>query len=179
MFSTLNRPFSLKTPNHHPANIPPQKDISARSPVVDPSSAAPQRQSLDSRVPRLPYHRTSLAGRRPPLPPTTAEESNFEDVGLNDDNNLKSSAQAAAAAPPKKRGFFSKFASDENDSPTGTGTATGPASGTQSPHGGGGIASRFLPGRKRGQSGQGAELGVLPLGERPRTATIVETEVQS
>lgn len=64
--------------------------------------------------------------------PPTAEEG-FEDVGLDDTKQQP---------PPRKRGFFSKFSDapdrDASSSPT---------------------MSRFLPGRKRGQSGQGAELG--------------------
>jgi hypothetical protein len=137
------------------------QDISARSPIVTTDAAAP-RQSLDSRFPRLPYHRSSLAERRPAVP-TTAEESNFEDVGLNDENNKPQNQ-------PKKRSFF-KFGSDENEAPLN-------AIQGQTQHAG--IASRLLGGRKRGQSGQGAELGVMPLGERPKTAsTLVETEVSS
>jgi hypothetical protein len=133
------------------------------------------RQSLDSRFPRLPYHRTSLAEQRRPAVPTTAvEESNFEDVGLNDENSRPHQQQQQ----PKKRSFFSKFGSDENDAP-----ANGNVAQTQTQqHVGGGIASRLLGGsRKRGQSGQGAELGVMPLSERPKTATstVVETEVSS
>lgn len=148
--------------------LPKSQDIAARSPIVA-TDTAPPRQSLDSRFPRLPYHRSSLAERRPAVP-TTAEESNFEDVGLNDENKHPNQ--------PKKRGFFSKFASDENDAAP---YVNGSASPTSPPQQHAGIASRLLGGRKRGQSGQGAELGVMPLGERPKTAasTVVETEVSS
>lgn len=66
--------------------------------------------------------------------PPTAEEG-FEDVGLDDQKQH-----------PRKRGFFSKFSdaqsSDRESSPQAS-------------------MSRFLPGRKRGQSGQGAELGTI------------------
>lgn len=56
-------------------------------------------------------------------------EENFEDVGLEDQKQ------------PRKRGFFSKLT--ESQDPSGQPTM-----------------SRFLmPSRKRGQSGQGAELG--------------------
>lgn len=111
--------------------------------------------------------------------PATAEESNFEDVGLNDENSR---------IHPKKRGFFAKFASDENNNDA---AAAAPANGAssspltpppqQQQQHTGGIASRLLgAGRKRGQSGQGAELGVMPLGDRPKTAsTVVQTEVSS
>lgn len=63
----------------------------------------------------------------------TAEE-NFEDVGLEDQKQ-----------PPRKRGFFSKLTeTQEKDSTAQTGV------------------SRFLmPGRKRAQSGQGAELAAM------------------
>lgn len=126
------------------------QDITARSPIVA-NDGAPTRQSLDSaRFPRMP--RSSLTQRRFEKEPPTQEE-NFEDVGLNDD---------AKQQQPKKRGFFSKFGdshpeSASNSSPT---------------------ASRFslISGRKRGQSGQGAELGSM---DRPETAGSVETEVQS
>jgi hypothetical protein len=106
------------------------------------------------------------------VPATAVEESNFEDVGLNDENSKPQSQQQQQ---PKKRSFFSKFGSDDSsDAPANAG------SGQTQPQQHAGIASRFLGGsRKRGQSGQGAELGVMPL-ERPKTAsTVVETEVQS
>ncbi|RFU78045.1 hypothetical protein TARUN_4201 [Trichoderma arundinaceum] len=63
----------------------------------------------------------------------TAEE-NFEDVGLDDQKQQ-----------PRKRGFFSKLTeTQEKDASAQTGV------------------SRFLmPGRKRAQSGQGAELGTM------------------
>lgn len=65
------------------------------------------------------------------IQPPTAEEG-FEDVGLEDHKQQ-----------PRKRGFFSKFSDTPDKDVNGQ-----PA------------VSRFLmPGRKRGQSGQGAELG--------------------
>lgn len=70
-------------------------------------------------------------------PPPTAEET-FEDVGL-DDQKLQSHA-VQQQQQQRKRGFFSKF-SDSQDKES---------------------VSRFLiPGRKRGQSGTGAELGSM------------------
>lgn len=128
------------------------QDISAKSPVVihDPVP----RQSLDSRFPRFP--RSSLQERRfdRDLPPT---DEHFEDVGLNDEKHPQ----------PKKRGFFSKFGVEHN--------AGNQEQTTSSPSPG---MSRFLmTGRKRGQSGQGAELGQI---ERPTTAASTEAqEVQS
>jgi len=101
------------------------------------------RQSLDSA--RLPRLPRSAVGERrfERQPPTT--EEGFEDVGLNDDQNK-----------PKKKGFFSKFGEPSeggNSSPTN---------------------SRFhITGRKRGQSGQGAELGNI---ERPGTAGSAEVQ---
>ena len=62
----------------------------------------------------------------------TAEE-NFEDVGLDDQKQQQH---------PRRRGFFSKFSDgQEKDVPNQP------------------VVSRLLAGRKRGQSGQGAELG--------------------
>ncbi len=152
--------MSHPTIRTHQTNKP--QDISARSPIVTNDTTAP-RQSLDSRFPRLPYHRSSLAERRPAVP-ATAEESNFEDVGLNDENSKPQNQ-------PKKRSFF-KFGSDENEAPVNA------VQQPQAQHAG--IASRLLGGRRRGQSGQGAELGVMPLGERPKTAsTLVEAEVST
>ena len=114
------------------------QDISARSPVLP--EQAPSRQSLDSRIHRLPRSAVNGAGRFERPQPT--DEEGFEEVGLNDE------------AKPKKRGLFSSFrdsgdlVSDDNSRPS-------------SSHRG-----FHLPGRKRGQSGQGAELGQI---DRPNT----------
>ncbi|KAH8676337.1 hypothetical protein BX600DRAFT_454809 [Xylariales sp. PMI_506] len=111
-------------------------DISAKSPVIVQDVP---RQSLDSvRFPRLP--RTSIRGHTFDKQPPTAEEG-FEDVGLNDEQ--KQSSQQA----PKKRGFFSKFGDSQE-----------PSAHSHVP---GMSMSRFIPGRKRAQSGQGAELGSM------------------
>jgi hypothetical protein len=64
--------------------------------------------------------------------PVTAEEG-FEDVGLDDQKQH-----------PRRRGFFSKFSETQEKE-----TTAQPA------------MSRFLTGRKRGQSGQGSELGQI------------------
>ncbi|KAK7511576.1 uncharacterized protein IWZ02DRAFT_25215 [Phyllosticta citriasiana] len=90
------------------------------------------RQSLDSRAARLP--RSSLNERRFERPLSTADEG-FEDVGLNDDPK------------PKKKGFFSRFG-DSSESLV----STSRSSSFHIP----------VPGRKRGQSGHGSELGPLP-----------------
>ncbi|KAL2020674.1 hypothetical protein VTK56DRAFT_8070 [Thermocarpiscus australiensis] len=155
-------------------------DICAKSPVAiaDP---VPPRQSLDSnRLPRHHHHspRSPLSEqyyhghrrfgleREPPTP----EESVFEDVGLHDDNSdrsqqSQSQSQAPPPPPPKRRGFFfAKFASDATTSSPPPGTAADNNSNNNNNNQNGTAMSRFLPvvGRKRAQSGQGAELGVLP-----------------
>lgn len=140
-------------------------DISAKSPV-SPTTAdfsfAP-RQSLDSaRFPRMP-RQSMLSERRFRRDFPTPEES-FEEVGLNDDKQQQ-------AQPAKKRGFFSKFGSDATPEHNAT-----PLKEKEN----GQAMSRFLPGRKRGQSGQGAEL--MPVADRPSSATttaLQEQEVQS
>jgi hypothetical protein len=75
-------------------------------------------------------------------------EEGFEEVGLNDETK------------PKKRGLFSRFG-DSSDSPVTT--EAKPVSGHHN----------FLQftGRKRGQSGQGAELGSIG---RPNMQSAVE-----
>ncbi|KAG0649742.1 hypothetical protein D0Z07_3929 [Hyphodiscus hymeniophilus] len=113
-------------------------DISAKSPIIPQESFG--RQSLDSaRLQRLP--RSAIGERRFERQPPTAEEG-FEEVGLNDEQ---------AKQQTKKKGFFSKFGEGSE--------STNPQSPT---------SSRFhLPGRKRGQSGVGEELGNI---QRPGTA---------
>ncbi|GME51235.1 hypothetical protein GTA08_BOTSDO05115 [Neofusicoccum parvum] len=107
-------------------------DISARSPIAENLEVRP-RQSLDSR--RLP--RSSLNERRFERPISTTEEA-FEDVGLNDE-----------PAKPKKKSFFARFGdSSENLAKP----ESRPSSGL----------GFHLTGRKRGQSGQGAELSPMP-----------------
>jgi hypothetical protein len=70
--------------------------------------------------------------------PQPTDEEAFEDVGLNDE----------AKQPPKKRGIFSRFG--DNSETMATSDTSRPSSSHRGFH---------LPGRKRGQSGQGAELG--------------------
>ena len=116
--------------------LTPSQDISARSPVVHPDSAY-GRQSLDSRSPRTP--KSALGDKFDQNQPKTVEEEVFEEVGLNDE------------VKPKKKSFFSRFG-DQNESAT-TEEPSRPSSSHRGFH---------LPGRKRGQSGQGAELGSVP-----------------
>ena len=75
--------------------------------------------------------------------PQPTDEEAFEEVGLNDE----------AKQPPKKRGIFSRFGENPEASPTGE--SSRPSSSHRGFH---------IPGRRRGQSGQGAELGSI---ERP------------
>lgn len=85
--------------------------------------------------------------------PTSTVEEAFEDVGLDDQKQ-----QHQQHSPhPRKRGFFSKF-SDEKEKEKDAATQ--------------GPVSRFLnTGRKRGQSGQGAELGNM---EQPKVVVTPE-----
>ncbi|KAL1644761.1 hypothetical protein SLS58_004226 [Diplodia intermedia] len=113
-------------------------DISARSPVCENLDVRP-RQSLDSR--RLP--RSSLNERRFERPISTTEED-FEDVGLNDEPRLNEE-------PPKqkKKGFFARFGdSSENLAKPDARPSSG-------------LGFHLVGGRKRGQSGQGAELSPM------------------
>jgi hypothetical protein len=132
------------------------------------ADAIPPRQSLDSnqfsRYPRssltVDHYQRRFFEREPPTP---EESEKFEDVGLGDESKQHQQPHQQQQGPepaahPKKRGFFSKFGSD---TPTAT-TTTAPTD-----HNGTAM-SRFLPGRKRAQSGQGAELGAMP--DRPATA---------
>ncbi|ORY60137.1 uncharacterized protein BCR38DRAFT_54532 [Pseudomassariella vexata] len=128
-------------------------DISARSPVImyDQSrQSLDSRRSLDSaRFQRPP--RSSIRNRALYEPPTA--EEGFEEVGLNDEQKQQQPLQQ-----PKKRGFFAKF-SDSQDSNAGNHNPT--------------MMARFMPGRKRAQSGQGAELGNM---ERPKSSQSMEGE---
>ncbi|GJC87020.1 hypothetical protein ColTof4_04868 [Colletotrichum tofieldiae] len=123
-------------------------DITARSPI--PQSDFPARQSLDSaRYPRLPR---SAIDRRADRDLPTADEG-FEDVGLDDQKHHQHQ-------PSRMRGLFSRFGDSDHKEPS----ANSPNS----------SVTRFLSGagRKRGQSGQGSELGTI---ERPKSAASVET----
>ncbi|KAJ4995389.1 hypothetical protein K4K48_010440 [Colletotrichum sp. SAR 10_66] len=119
-------------------------DISARSPI--PQTDLPQRQSLDSaRFPRLPR---SAIDRRSDRDLPTADEG-FEDVGLDDHKQQ----------PSRKRGLFSRFGDSDHKE--------------QSANSPNASVTRFLTGRKRGQSG-GQELGTIDI-ERPKSAASVRT----
>jgi hypothetical protein len=136
------------------------QDISGRSPVI---SGDRPRASLDSRTfqsfQSSPRKSTNLQRPAPvPLTSPMREEEDFEDVGLNDDP--KPVQQAAA---PKKRGFLSRLTESSNDQ-----AAPGATSGQES--------KWHFGGRKRGQSGQGAELGSMPQPSRENTPKPVAPE---
>ena len=104
-------------------------------------------------MPRSSIRDRPLFDREPPTP-----EEGFEDVGLNDEQQKQGQQQ------PKKKGFFAKF-SDAQDSanlhlyPQGMGMGMN--------------MSRFIPGRKRAQSGKGSEL--TPM-ERPHSRQSIEVQ---
>lgn len=79
--------------------------------------------------------------------PQPTNEEAFEDVGLDDE---------AKQQPPKKRGIFARFGDSAETSASGDGSR--PSSSHRGFH---------LPGRKRGQSGQGAELGNISRAPAP------------
>jgi hypothetical protein len=113
------------------------------------------RASLDSRTfqPSFqPSPRKSTNLQRPPpvpLAPAMREEEGFEDVGLNDDPK----PPPQQAPPPKKRGFLSRLTDSSNNDQATPGATPGQDS------------KWHFGGRKRGQSGQGAELGSMPIRE--------------
>ena len=120
-----------------------RQDISARSPVNPNEASTTPRQSLDAKATGTPKSRLSSSQFERPAP---TEEELFEDVGL--DGSTKP-ADATKQPANKKKGIFSRFGENQSESP-----ASGEAPRPNSSHRG-----FHLPGRKRGQSGQGAELG--------------------
>ncbi|KAL8761212.1 MAG: hypothetical protein Q9184_002644 [Pyrenodesmia sp. 2 TL-2023] len=125
-------------------------DVKSSQSPVPPESTTP-RQSLDLRANRPP--RSSIKDLERPQP--TTEEA-FEDVGLDDE---------AKQQPPKKRSIFARFG-DNSDTATSS-DAPRPTSSHRGFH---------LPGRKRGQSGQGAELGNITNISRPPAPVNKEPE---
>lgn len=78
--------------------------------------------------------------------PQTQEEDKFEDVNIDDPK----------PQPPKKRGIFARMLdSDDHAEANGRPTSSQEKSGPW----------HHLTSRKRGQSGQGAELGAIPKRE--------------
>jgi len=141
---------------HEPFNISRESfesyrrsfDISARSPVVHHDR--PPRASLDSRtfLPPLPPPPPRTSNNfTPPRPPRTQEEvAGFEEVDIGEGDK----PVPQHPPPPKKRGLFSRI-TDGGDRSERPSSADGKASGAW-----------HLPGRRRGQSGQGSELGTIP-----------------
>ncbi|KAK5990596.1 hypothetical protein PT974_08865 [Cladobotryum mycophilum] len=86
----------------------------------------------------VPTRQSLDSARFPRLPRSAIDQEAFEDVGLDDHKQQ-----------PRKRGFFAKL-TDSQDKEKDKDKDSAPQTNV----------SRFLiPGRKRGQSGQGAELG--------------------
>jgi len=146
--STLaeNEPFSISRESFE--SYRRSFDISGRSPILQADSY-PSRSSLDSRSSRLP--RSAIHSNQFEKPRPTEEEE-FEDVGLNDPK-------------PKKKSFLSRFgesANNENAPPSTNGDGRPTSNGHH------GFISHIpgMSGRKRGQSGTGAELGAMES-ERP------------
>ncbi|KAK5164858.1 uncharacterized protein LTR77_009522 [Saxophila tyrrhenica] len=121
-------------------------DISARSPVIQPTEQRP-RASLDSRTFQQPAPRSSSSFHRPLQVPRTQkeEEGDLEEVALDEPK----------PAPQKKRGMLSRIMDSDSHSER------------PSSHDGTSKSSAWhhFGGRKRGQSGQGAELGSIPKRE--------------
>ncbi|RYP08171.1 hypothetical protein DL764_002078 [Monosporascus ibericus] len=128
-------------------------DISAKAPVQVHEVT---RRSLDStrfpaRVPRSSVRDRSF-DREPPTP-----EEGFEEVGLNDEQQKQ---QAQQQQEPKKKSFFARFSDPQESHNSQT-------------HSQGMGMSRFIPGRKRAQSGQGSEL--TPM-EKPKSSQSIEAQ---
>ena len=116
----------------------PRPSIGSNRPSFDTRKSLDSRQSLDSKNILSP--RATIKEQIDRERPETTNEEQFEDVGLNDES---------ARVPQKKKGIFSRFG-DNSDTSAVPGDAARPSSSHRGFH---------LPGRKRGQSGQGAELG--------------------
>lgn len=131
-------------------------DISGRSPIINGDRP---RASLDSRTFQTSPRKSTNLSRPGPVPivPPMREEEDFEDVGLNDD------PKPVQQAPPKKRGFLSRLTDSNNDQA---------AVGAQD-------SKWHFGGRKRGQSGQGAELGSMPNREDTPKPTVPESGLRN
>lgn len=118
--------------------MPQQGEFGSPRPSFDTRKSLDSRQSLDSK--NIVSPRATIKEQIDRERPETTDEERFEDVGLNDETTKVSH---------KKKGIFSRF-NDNSDAPAIGGDAARPNSSHRGFH---------LPGRKRGQSGQGAELG--------------------
>ncbi|KAI9728656.1 MAG: hypothetical protein M1828_002762 [Chrysothrix sp. TS-e1954] len=129
-------------------------DISARSPVLDPDTRR-VRQSLDARQLRMPV---AAYKEKHINPPEAQPEDRFEDVGLDDN---ATAATSSTATKPRKQGIFSRFGHSSSASDSHINGITNLDGTQQRP-----TSSHFggqLFGRRRGTSGQGAELGSMPV----------------
>lgn len=124
------------------------KDISARSPISY-NDAMPSRTSLDSRFSRMTSPSRAHSGFE--KKPESMEEE-FEEVGLDDEE-----------AKPKKKGIFSRLGDLTSDSQTPS------SSNTKTSH-----LGFHIPGRKRGQSNVGSELGAMKTPQSAETAEVRE-----
>ncbi|MCJ1314630.1 hypothetical protein MMC25_008312 [Agyrium rufum] len=194
-----NEPFSISRESFD--SYRRSFDISARSPIYQPDGATP-RQSLDSRTSR-PLHTPSSSstsgslrirgqGQAQPLQsssvysqqnqqqqnqrPNLDEDPAFEDVDFNAKPTQNNQHPTAA---PKRKGLFARFGESSTTEPSSTNNNTG-ANGqsqqSESRPGSSGLHNFHIMGRKRGQSGQGAELGSIlkekgPVSPGPRAAT--------
>ncbi|KIX04609.1 uncharacterized protein Z518_05479 [Rhinocladiella mackenziei CBS 650.93] len=141
-----NEPFSISRESFE--SYRRSFDISGRSPILQADSYS-SRASLDSRTASRFPTRSTLNSSTFEEP--TAEEECFEDVKLDEE----------AKQNPKKKSFLSRFGDSNGEIPT-------PAKEDGKHH------FHLLPGRKRGQSGTGRELGDLP---RPRSNGSAEVTV--
>jgi hypothetical protein len=130
------------------------QDISGRSPILQADSFN-SRSSLDSR-PASRFPTRSTLSSTTFEKPTAEEEPAFEDVKLNED--------ASKHQEPKKKSFLSRFGDSNGDTVAPVG---GKEDGKHHFH--------FLPGRRRGQSGTGSELGDIP---RPQSKGHAEVAVR-
>ncbi|RMZ85709.1 hypothetical protein DV737_g397, partial [Chaetothyriales sp. CBS 132003] len=125
-----NEPFSISRESFE--SYRRSFDISGRSPILHADSYA-SRTSLDSRSVYL--SRPALNGGTFRKPGETRDDG-FEDVKLNDD--------ASRQQQPKKKGFLSRFGDVNSHDSSGTEQKS---------------LGFHIPGRRRGQSGSGQELG--------------------
>lgn len=171
-----NEPFSISRESFDSYRC--SFDISARSPITHSDPPISARQSLDSslRSPRTPRSALTASHFKPPA---STSEDDFEDVNLDPSSNpyprskpptsssnsyFTSSANGTAPVnandetKPKRRSIFARFG-DSNGNEGANSSATDGVEGGSRP--GSSHRGFHLPGRKRGQSGQGAELGHL------------------
>ncbi|MCJ1245050.1 hypothetical protein MMC30_002251 [Trapelia coarctata] len=167
-----NEPFSISRESFD--SYRRSFDISARSPITHADTPTSARQSLDSslRSPRTPRSALTAAHFKPPQPTSEeAQDAPFEDVNLNSSakppssnpsshSNFHSHSNATPTddpAKPKRRSLFARFGDSADPSAS---TSDADKEGGSRP--GSSHRGFHLPGRKRGQSGQGSELGQIP-----------------